>query len=103
MFDAYIGEVNLGVAALSLSVVLVLPLQIVLCCKVRERLVRLLPAVLSAVGTAACVLLADGAQDWEGVFYALFACYCAMLLGASALGWLIWVLARAWRRRSSVD
>lgn len=103
MFDAYIGEVNLGVATLALSVVLVLPVQYWLCRAERTLFVRLLPTIIFAVGTAVCVLLAHGAQDWDGIFYILFACYCAMLLGASALGWLIWAVVRAWRRRGSVD
>lgn len=99
MFDAHFGEANLTVLVLVLSIVLILPVQYWLCLHSRPLLVRLLPALIFALGAAACVVLAYCAADWDALFYALFAVYCGLLLAASALGWLLWAILRAWKRR----
>lgn len=99
MFDAHFGEANLIVLFLVLSIVLVLPAQYWLCRYSRALLVRLLPALVFALGAVVCVVLAYCAMDWDALFYTLFAIYCGLLLAASALGWLLWAILRAWKRR----
>ena len=101
MFDAYIGEANLTLLVIVLSVVLVLPVQYWLCCAERTLLVRLLPAILFALGGAVCVYLSYSTVDWDALFYALFAIYCGFLLTASALGWALWAGLRFWKKRKA--
>lgn len=103
MFDAHIGEANLTVLVLVLSIVLVLPVQYWLCRYSRALFVRLLPALIFALGAAVCVALAYRTADWDALFYALFAAYCGLLLAASALGWLLWAIRRAWKRRRTEE
>lgn len=101
MFDAHIGEANLTLLVIVLSVVLVLPVQYWLCRGERALLVRLLPAIVFALGGAVCGCLAYRTTDWNALFYALFAVYCGLLLAASALGWALWAALRFWRKRKS--
>lgn len=101
MFDAYIGEANLTLLVIVLSVVLVLPVQYWLCRGERALFVRLLPAIVFALGGVVCVFLACNTMDWDALFYMLFAIYCGLLLAASALGWALWAALRFWRKRKS--
>lgn len=103
MFDAHIGEIDLTALVIVLSIVLVLPMQYWLCRLNRPLLVRLLPAIVFALGAVACVALARSTANWDALFYVLFAVYCGFLLAASALGWLIWALHRAWKRRRAAE
>lgn len=101
MFDAYIGEVNLTLLVIVLSVVLVLPVQYRLCRTERALFVRLLPAIVFALGGLVCLYLAYNTMDWDALFYVLFAIYCGFLLAASALGWALWAVLRLRARRKS--
>lgn len=102
MFDAHIGEVNLTLLVIVLSVVLVLPVQYWLCRGERALFVRLLPAIVFALGGVVCVYLAYSTADWDALFYILFAIYCGFLLAASALGWLLWAVIAWWRQRTKL-
>ena len=101
MFDAHIGEIDLTLLVIVLSVVLVLPVQYRLCRGECALFVRLLPSIVFALGGVVCVYLAYSTRDWDALFYILFAIYCGFLLAASALGWALWAVI-AWRRRREI-
>lgn len=98
MFDVHWGDLELTAFTLGVALLLVLPLQLVLCFKVRRRALRLLPAALFA-GTAVVFLLMSAAvSNWTGVFYLVLAIFNGILLAACGLGWGIWAVARRSKR-----
>lgn len=104
MFDIWIGDVELTSLAILLGVVAVLPVQLLLCFRVRSRWIRLAPALLFTVLTALLLLLTYRAQDWDALGYLFFALTTGYALLLSGIGWGIWGLIRFFqKRRSSRD
>ena len=93
MFDAWIGNMNMTVIVLALSVAVILPLQLVLCFRVKSLFVRLLPVIILS-GTAAAFLgMCLFAADADRTFYAVCAVDTAFTVLKCGLGWGIWKLA----------
>lgn len=46
MFDVWMGDIELTTAVLIFSVVVLLPIQLLLCFRVKSKAIRLLPVVL---------------------------------------------------------
>lgn len=98
MFDTWLGQINLTNVVLVFSVVVILPLQVFLCFKVKSRLLCGLPTLLFALGGAACAVIGLGMTEWSGFFCFLLALYAAVMLLASLAGWGIWLLVRFFKR-----
>lgn len=94
MFDVHWGDLELTAFTLGAALLLVLPLQLVLCFKVRRRALRPLPAVLFAGAAVVFLLMSAAVSDWTGVFYLVLAIFSGILLAACGLGWGIWAAAR---------
>lgn len=103
MFDVWHGELNIGTALVAGAIVLVLPLQLLLCIKVRRLWVRLLPVGIFLALGLIFVCLAAGAVGWDGLGYAIFAAYAGMLTLVSGLGWGVWGLMKLIRKRGRLD
>lgn len=99
MFDVWYGELNIGTALVAGAIVLVLPLQLLLCFKVRRLWVRLLPVGIFLALGLIFVCLAAGAAGWDGLGYAIFAAYAGMLTLVSGLGWGVWGLVKLIKKR----
>ena len=61
MFDVWIGDVNLAPFLWIFTLVVVLPIQLALCFKVKSKVVRLLPVIILSILTlcaaiASCIL-----------------------------------------------
>lgn len=103
MFDIWVGDVELTSLVVQLSVVAVLPIQLLLCFRARSRWLRLFPVLLSTVLTALLLLLAYRAQDWDALGYIFFALLTGCMLILSGIGWGIWGLSRFFQKRASRD
>lgn len=55
MFDVWYGDLNIGTALVAGAIVLILPLQLLLCFKVRRLWVRLLPVGIFCSGSDFCL------------------------------------------------
>ena len=94
MFDIWWGDLELTTPVLALAVLLCFPLQLLLCARGKNRLLRVLPTVLAALLTAALAVLATVASGWEGLLFLLLALLTGVLLLACGLAWAVWWLAR---------
>ena len=79
MFDVWMGNVELTTVTLFLSATVLLPLQLLLCFKVKSKLVRLVPVCLLVLPTA------------------LFAGFMLLICG---VGWGIWGMIRLIKRKA---
>lgn len=100
MFDVWLGEVNLWNVLIILTVPAVLGLQLLLCFRVRSKILRWLPALLFGTVALACLLMLLRVTGWDALFYVVLAAYAGVLLLASLAGWAAWLIARLIRRRS---
>lgn len=99
MLDVWAGDINLGWATLAAAVLVVLPVQLLLCRRGKSLALRLAPLLLAAGLTAVGLLLSLCAVGWSAVGYMILALYGAVLMAACGVGWGIWALLRLIRRR----
>lgn len=91
MLDFGIFEIRTDIFLLIVSVIFLL-LQIFLCLKVKNVVLRLLPTAFFAVLTtvfAVMIFLVDG---WDSIGFLFLAICSAFLLFACGIGWGIWAI-----------
>ena len=98
MFDVWLGDVNLTLAVLAISLAVVLPAQLLLCFYARRRILRLAPALFFAAAGAACAWRAAAGQGTERLGWLLLAIYAAVLLAVSLAAWAVSSVVRMMRR-----
>lgn len=91
MIDFGIFEIKTEIFVGILSV-FALALQLLLCFKVKKRLLRLIPVILFAAATAVFFLLTFLSEGWDSIGFLLLAVFAAALLLTSGIGWGIWAL-----------
>ena len=95
MFDAHIGSINLTWLVIIVAVIVVLPVQIFLCFKVKSLILRLLPIILFITLILISVVMYFISTGWDGLIYILFGIYGVGLVLVSSVGWVIWkIVAR---------
>lgn len=99
MFDIWWGDINLGILIPVLSIFVLLPLQLLLCFKVRSLFVRLFPMGFLGVSGAWFFFLSVSIPGWDSLGYTIFAIDAAFMLFVCAVGWGIWGLCLWWRKR----
>ena len=92
MFDVWIGDVNLAPFLWIFTLVIVLPIQLALCFKVKSKVVRLLPVIILSILTLCAAIASATRIDWSALFYLIFAVYFGIMLFACAIGWGIWAI-----------
>ncbi len=102
MFDVWFGGVEITTVVVIASVVLILPIQLLLCAKVRNLLVRLLPAIELAVPTLVFTILYFISTGWDKIGYLLLAIFAGFMLLMCGIGWGIWAVARLVKRKKQV-
>lgn len=100
MFDVWFGRINLAQIALIVSTVIILPLQLLLCFRVKSRILRLMPAILlTAISIVWLILLAQNAPGIAGVVYLIFAAYTGFMLSCCGIGWSIWAIVTVVKKK----
>ncbi len=67
-------------------------LQLLLCFKVKNLLVRLLPVIFFPIATVIFYILAVTAHDWDALAYLVFAIFGGILTLVCGGGWLTWLI-----------
>lgn len=99
MFDIWLGDLELTTLTLILSFAVFLPLQLLLCFKVRSRMLRLLPVLLLAGSAAVFCLLSLAAAGWNRMVFLFIGIFAAFTLLFCGIGWGIWAIIRSARRK----
>ena len=93
MFDVWMGDVELTRLVLLFSLAILLPVQLLLCFKVKSRAIRLLPAILLAIPTLLFAVMSVSIAGWEGLGYLFLAIFTGFMLLICGIGWGIWGLS----------
>ena len=101
MFDMWYGNIELTTLTLIISFVVILPVQLMLCLRVKSRTVRLLPVVILSSVTAILLVAALIVQGWEGLGYAIWAIFTGFMLFMCGVGWGIWRIANRKKQSKS--
>ena len=94
MLDVWIGDINIAPFIWIFTLIVVLPVQLALCFKVKSKNIRLLPVIILSILTVAAAIAATIRTDWDALFYLICAVYLAIMLFVCGIGWGIWVIVR---------
>ena len=81
------------------SVLVVLPIQLLLCFKVKPVFLRLLPSILLTGTTILLFAMMAASRDWDAIGYAVLGVFSGVLLIFSGIGWGIWGLVALIRKK----
>ena len=98
MFDVWSGNTELTIIALIVSAAVILPVQLLLCFKIRKNVIRLLPVIVLSVLTAVLSLLAATTSGWDSLGYVILAVFTGLMLLACGGAWGIWAVAKRMKK-----
>lgn len=94
MFDVWFGDVELTTLVLVFSVFVLLPIQLLLCFKVRSKIVRLLPVIALSALSICFLVMAALSSGWTSLGYVFFAVFTGWMLLVCGIGWAIWAIIK---------
>ena len=100
MFDVWCGDINFTTLILMVSIVIILPVQLLLCFTVKSRAIRLLPIIILSVLIGIFVIMAITINDLRAVGYVLLAVYAGFMTFACGIGWGIWAIAKKIKKKN---
>lgn len=99
MFYVWIGDIEFIKAVLVLSGVVLLLIQLLLCFKVKNKVIRLLPAILLSIFTIFFVAMASTATDWENLGYIFPAIFIGFMWFMCGMAWGIWAIIKLIKKK----
>jgi len=100
MGDMWIRDIEITSLIAISSVFVVLPIQLLLCFKVKPVFLRLLPSILLTGTTILLFAMMAASRDWDAIGYAVLGVFSGVLLIFSGIGWGIWGLVALIRKRN---
>ena len=101
MGDIWIRDIEITSLIAISSVFVVLPIQLLLCFKVKPVFLRLLPSILLTATTILLFTMMTTSRDWDALGYAVLGVLSGVLLIFSGIGWGIWAIVRCIRKKKS--
>lgn len=97
MFDVWIGDMNLTWIIILISILIVFPVQLLLCYRVKSFLIRLIPAGLSLLAALTSFVLMLTviilkSSGWSFLLYIFFLIYAGGMMFFCGLAWLLWAI-----------
>lgn len=99
MFDVWLGDIELTRLTGIVSAAALLPVQLLLCFKVKRLAVRLAPVILLSALLALFVVLWISTPGWDGLGYAFLAVFTGVMMLMCGAGWGIWAAAYGLKKR----
>ncbi len=99
MLDVWLGGAELTTVCLIVSAVALLPIQLLLCFRVRSRMIRLLPVVVLALTALIFCCKAVTSTDWDSFGYTFLAILAGLMLFMCGIGWGIWAIVGIVKKR----
>ena len=101
MFDVWAGDIELTTLVVIFAVLVLLPVQLWICMKVKNIMVKLLPAVLLFVLTTIFYCMGIASSGWDGLGYVVIAIFTGIMLLACGFGWGIWAVFSMVKRKKN--
>lgn len=93
MFDIWIGDIDLTQLVMIVTAVVILPVQLLLCFKVKSLIIRFIPLIALFILAVAAIITYKDAVGWDGLGLVLVMMYEAFMLLMCGFGWGIWGLS----------
>ena len=65
MFDIWMGDIELTTAVLVFSIIVLLPIQLLLCFRIKSKVIRLLPIILLSIPTLIFIFVSVLDKYWS--------------------------------------
>ena len=101
MFDVWMGEIELTTAVSIFSVIVLLPIQLFLCFKVKSKTIRLLPVTVLFIATIIFTVMSVATIGWDGLGYAFLAIFSGFMLLVCSVCWGAWWIVKC-KKQSKV-
>ncbi len=88
------GNEEMTVAIALCSVLIVLPIQLLLCFKCKSLILRLSPSILFLFSTVFLLVMSSLTKDWDALGYVLLSVYSGVLLVFDAVAWGVYAIIR---------
>ena len=102
-FDIWIDDIELIRVVLVLSAVIFLLIQLLLCFKVKNKVIRLLPVFLLSIFTIFFVAMAATATDWENLGYIFPAVFIGIMWLICGMAWGIWAIIKLIKKKKAMN
>lgn len=99
MFDVWMGDIELTTVVLIFSIVVLLPVQLLLCFKVKSKAIRLLPVILLSIATLFFIVMAITIPGWNGLGYVFLAIFTGFMVFMCGVAWGIWAITKLIKKR----
>ncbi len=103
MFDVWIGDTELTTLVLIFSIIVVLPIQLLLCFKIKSLFVRLLPIIVFTTFTIIFVIMSFNIDVVYGLGYTFLASFSGFMLFMSGISWGIWAITKSVKKRKNEE
>ena len=90
--------IDITIVFILLALLVVIPIQVLLCFKVRKLWLRLIPIIVSVVLTIACIMMHFISTGWDALGWLFFAIYGVSSIVICAIVWLTWFFIKRFRR-----
>lgn len=94
MFDLYIGDIELATVFLVFSIIVLLPIQLLLCFKVKSKVIRLIPLILLFIFTLIFVVMATTTHGWDAIGYIFLSIFTGIMMLICGVAWGIWAIIK---------
>ena len=101
MFDIWMGDIELTTAVLVFSIIVLLPIQLLLCFRIKSKVIRLLPIILLSIPTLIFIFMSTTTQGWDGLGYVFLAIFTGFMTLACGVAWGIWAIIK--HKQKSTD
>lgn len=94
MIDVRMRNMDVTTFFWIITILAILTIQLLLCFKVKSRVIRLLPIVLFSISTIVLFHKAVSISGWGGLLYLLYAIYSGIMTFVCGIGWFVWAIIR---------
>ena len=99
MLDIWIGDIEFTTVVLVFSVVVLLLIQLLICFKVKNKVIRLLPVILLSIFTIFFVAMTSTATGWDNLGYVFLAIFTGFMWLMCGIAWGIWAIVKLIKKK----
>ena len=92
--DIWMGDIELTTAVLVFSIIVLLPIQLLLCFRIKSKVIRLLPIILLSIPTLIFIFMSTTTQGWDGLGYVFLAIFTGFMMLNCGVAWGIWAIIK---------
>ena len=102
MSDISIRDIAITTLIAVSSILIVFPLQLLLCFKTKKLLLRLLPSLLLTVTTVFLFIMIRVTTDWDAFGYAILFVFSVVFLIFSGIAWGVWAIIKLIKKKKLI-